>query len=363
MSTTGDAALASTAAPLLTGYIMNAMLYGCLLMQLCTLKNASSVLVEDDSAAPIDWYYMSFPRDPRFLKLFAGVLFCLETAQTALIIYDALESFTLAFGDVDELNKVHSAWMNIPIMTGVVSSLVHIFFCWRIYSLSKNWISIAVVMTFSLCQLTTAIYTGTRVYHIGEYSLLQATTQVPCSIWLASSAVTDMLIAIAMCYHLWRIPKSFRRTELLISRLIRSTVETGSITAIFAIILVVLYTSLDNGSYYACMGAMLAKLYSNVALAVLNSRIRILNGRERADTTDAFIDLDEEPHSQFRSTISASNQLHTRINYTVDVQQSYSPSETGKVGEVGGHAIPLEPLGPYSANTENMDTKAQSNYV
>ncbi|KIY46446.1 hypothetical protein FISHEDRAFT_75636 [Fistulina hepatica ATCC 64428] len=344
MSTTGDAALASTAAPLLTGYIMNAMLYGCLLMQLY-------------------WYYMSFPRDPRFLKAFVGTLFCLETAQTALIMYDALKAFALVFGDVTQLNKVHSAWMNIPIMTGVVSSLVHLFFCWRIYSLSKNWISIGVIMAFSLCQLVTAIYFGTRVYHIGEYSLLQATTQVPCSVWLASSAVTDILIALAMCYHLWRIPKAFRRTELLISRLIRSTVETGCITAIFAIILVVLYTSLTNGSYYACMGAMLAKLYSNVALAVLNSRIRILNGRENVDTTDAFINVDEEPHSQFRSTISASNQLQARINYTVDVQQSYSPSAPGKGGQAGGQAIPLEPLGPYGANMEHSDTKVQHDYV
>ncbi|KIY49129.1 hypothetical protein FISHEDRAFT_72938 [Fistulina hepatica ATCC 64428] len=344
MSTTGDAALAPTAAPLLTGYIMNAMLYGCLLMQLY-------------------WYYMSFPRDPRFLKLFTAVLFCLETTQTALIMYDALESFALDFGSVDQLNKVHSAWMNIPIMTGIVSSLVHSFFCWRIYTLSKNLISIAVVMTFSLCQLITAIYFGSRVYHIGEYSLLQASTQVPCSVWLASSAVADILIALAMCYYLWRIPKSFRRTELLISKLIRSTVETGTITAIFAIILVVLYTSLENGSYYACMGAMLAKLYSNVALAVLNSRIRIMNGRENADTTDAFINMDEDPQSGLRSTISASNQLHTRINYTVDVQQSYSPSAAGKGGEAGRQAIPLEPLGPFSASTERTDTKVQGDYV
>ena len=46
-----------------------------------------------------------------------------------------------------------------------------------------------------------------------------------------------------------------------------------------------------GGSYYACLGLLVAKLYSNVALAVLNSRIRVLGGRDGTPRLSTTVDL------------------------------------------------------------------------
>lgn len=94
-----------------------------------------------------------------------------------------------------------------------------------------------------------------------------------------------------------RTPTQFRKTKALVSKLIRLTIETGTVTgavlpplsfhscslsaAVFAVIVLILFTTV-GGSYYACFGALVAKLYSNVAIAVLNSRIRIMGGRDES---------------------------------------------------------------------------------
>ncbi|KAF9031558.1 hypothetical protein BDZ89DRAFT_923605, partial [Hymenopellis radicata] len=70
----------------------------------------------------------------------------------------------------------------------------------------------------------------------------------------------------------------FRKTKVLVSKLVRLTIETGAITAVCAVIVLILFTTV-GGSYYASLGALVPALYSNVALVVLNSRIRITSGR------------------------------------------------------------------------------------
>ena len=46
-----------------------------------------------------------------------------------------------------------------------------------------------------------------------------------------------------------------------------------------------------GGSYYACLGVLDAKLYSNVALAVLNSRIQVIGGRDELNLPSTTLDL------------------------------------------------------------------------
>ncbi len=71
----------------------------------------------------LDWYYMSFPKDSTQLKAFVGVLAFVETAQTAMICYDALEGYAINLGSLAAFDDVHLAWMDIPITTSISGCL------------------------------------------------------------------------------------------------------------------------------------------------------------------------------------------------------------------------------------------------
>lgn len=114
---------------------------------------------------------MSFPKDSSKLKLFVATLACLETAQTAMIYYDALEGYAIDFGSVEAFDNIHLAWLDIPFTTSIsefsslsvicwlifqypVTLFVQSFFAWRIYNLSKNYFIVALVGSVSSSKYT-----------------------------------------------------------------------------------------------------------------------------------------------------------------------------------------------------------------
>ncbi|KAF7987082.1 hypothetical protein HWV62_247 [Athelia sp. TMB] len=60
-------------------------------------------------------------------------------------------------------------------------------------------------------------------------------------IWLVAAAATDLCITFALCYHLHKHKTGFPATDDLVNRVIRLTMQTGALTATFAIIDLILF--------------------------------------------------------------------------------------------------------------------------
>ncbi|KAK0226627.1 hypothetical protein IW262DRAFT_780086 [Armillaria fumosa] len=93
-----------------------------------------------------------------------------------------------------------------------------------------------------------------------------------------------------MTYYLMRNNTGFRRTQMLVTKLIRLTVETGSVTAVVALLSFVLLFVFPHQTFYGTPTVIVAKLYANNVYMVLNSRIRIIGGRDTyTSSTDMSI--------------------------------------------------------------------------
>jgi len=247
--------------PVLLGYILNFVLYGSLSVQAYL-------------------YYLAFPKDTRVAKILVALLYAVETTQTILIIHDAFATYAKGFLNLEALNNVELNWLSVPVMSGIVSCSVQLFFAYRIWVLSRSVVVVAIIVIISLTQCGAALAAGAQAFIIGNFAELQSEAFISTSIWLVGSAVCDVLIAITMTYYLSTRNTGFRSTNVLISRLIRMTVETGTITATMATLDVILFLSFRHANYHTVPALILAKLYSNTCLAVLNSRIRILGSRD-----------------------------------------------------------------------------------
>ncbi|KAF8890366.1 hypothetical protein BD779DRAFT_265644 [Infundibulicybe gibba] len=259
----------ASAGPLIIGYLLNWGLYGVLSVQ-------------------VYMYYLGFPRDRAVAKCLVFGLYAVETLQTALVTHDAFMTFGVDYGDVTALDNVLLAGISIPILSGIVSCTVQIFFAYRIFILSRSKLLPSVICIIALTQGSAGLAQGVQATKTGHWSELQTDAFISCTVWLTGAAVCDIIIAISMSYCLSRSETGFRSTQILISKLIRLTIETGCMTAATATADIALFLAFPHSTYHTTPALILAKAYSNTLLVTFNNRLRIVNGG--ADTSSIGLD-------------------------------------------------------------------------
>ncbi|PBK98466.1 hypothetical protein ARMGADRAFT_1130507 [Armillaria gallica] len=183
-------------------------------------------------------YYISFPKDNLGYKTVVYLLWVTETVETVCNMISIFDTFCYNFGNVSELNDVHFSWFTIPILSGfaVVGCIAQLFYAWRMYTFSKKarWLCIILSMSSSkiaFTQFAAAIWSGIQTRNSAHYSNLQKNSiRVTAIIWLGGSVLCDTAIALCMVYLLSRSQTGLKSTRILLSRLTRLSIETGTAT-------------------------------------------------------------------------------------------------------------------------------------
>ncbi|KAJ7656107.1 hypothetical protein DFH06DRAFT_1200129 [Mycena polygramma] len=248
--------------PLLVGYLLHWGLFAALSIQ-------------------IYLYYEAFPNDRKSTKLLVYGVFLIEAAQTGIVTNAAFDTFAYGFGNVAALTDMHLSWLTIPILSAIVASVGQTFYAYRVWILSKRIVIPIGIVIVSVLSTVCGIVTGALTSRGATIDVITENKSISTmlGIWLAASAANDIIIASCMTYYLLKSSTGIRQTNVLISKLVRLTIETGSITALFAIISLILWFGFPGQAYYTCPTSLMAKLYSNTMMVVLNARIKIAGGR------------------------------------------------------------------------------------
>ncbi|PBK61307.1 hypothetical protein ARMSODRAFT_1008856 [Armillaria solidipes] len=256
--------------PLIVAYLLHWGLFGTLSVQLYL-------------------YYLAFPMDRKFTKCLVYGIYIFEFVQTMIFTHDAFATFGYGFGDLEALTGMYFSWFTVPIMSAVSACIGQGFYAYRIFILSKSPIVPIFVICVSLTSLVAGIIIGVWCFPADNVTELNSPRMsVAVGILCGASALCDIIIAICMTYYLMRSNTAFRRTQMLVTKLIRLTVETGSVTAVVALLSFILFFAFPHQTFYGTPTLIVAKLYANNVYMVLNSRIRIIGGR---DTYTSSIDM------------------------------------------------------------------------
>ncbi|KAH9064493.1 hypothetical protein EDB87DRAFT_1829200 [Lactarius vividus] len=237
------------AAPLLFGPVFNWALYGVLCVQIYV-------------------YSYNFPMDRRLLKSLVYFVFLLETIQTALTGADIYYWFVAGFGNAERLWNPHFTPIDVPIIGAVISFVVQGYFCYRIWVLNKrsSWIC-WIIAVAAVTQSAGGIWASIEPLTVEKY----AAPKAAICLWAISSALADVLIAVAMTLLLRRASGNF--SNFVLTRVVRLTIETNALTATLVITSLVLYVTFPNRIYYIYLVELWGKVYSNTLLVSLNNRI------------------------------------------------------------------------------------------
>ncbi|KAF9527190.1 hypothetical protein CPB83DRAFT_935966, partial [Crepidotus variabilis] len=237
----------------LIGYFLNWALFGVLSMQIYV-------------------YYLAFPHD----RFWSYSIYLLETIQTIMLTQSAFRMFAQGFGNLLYLDNFGTIWFSVPILSGIVAFMAQTLYAYRIKVLSRSSIIASVVFLLAVIQLGGGIASGIISKRaVFESKFIGAELYITTGIWNGCSALCDILIAACMTFYLVREDTGVTETRRMVRKIVRLAIETGSLTAIVALMNFVLTLVPGHLTYYTATASVVGKLYSNSLMAIFNSRMRL----------------------------------------------------------------------------------------
>ncbi|KAB5592808.1 hypothetical protein CTheo_3728 [Ceratobasidium theobromae] len=197
-------------------------------------------------------------------------LFMMDTLNSACDIGLVWRYTITLFGDLPGLT--HSHWLlNVePLMTVMISSVAQVFFAWRIVMLTgRPWVGWMIAFV-AFVEFASGVGCTIGAFIVNEFSRFQE-LRVGVIFWMGSTVLTDVLITSILCWYLHSHRTGFSRTDDILSRLIRLTMQTGLVITIWSIIDLILYLTVNN-NIHLLFQLPLCKLYTNSLMSTLNCR-------------------------------------------------------------------------------------------
>ncbi|KAJ6483055.1 hypothetical protein DFH09DRAFT_1292065 [Mycena vulgaris] len=236
--------------PLLVGVLFNMILYGVLVAQQLT-------------------YLQTSHKNPRWISILVWGVFFVETANTALDIGMIYEPLILHYGALPI--NLPTVFITQPICVMLVGFPIQLFFIWRIWNLTGQNVIPFVIFVFSLVALGGGLWTTVRIPSFAEFRRIPL-LHTSATVWLIGSAGTDLCIAFSLAIALKRMKTGFAATDTVVDKIIRMTVQTGMLTALFSILDVVSFLTIASTTVNFMWNIPISKLYSNCLMSTLNAR-------------------------------------------------------------------------------------------
>ncbi|TFK64529.1 hypothetical protein BDN72DRAFT_846517 [Pluteus cervinus] len=279
-------------------------------------------------------YYLCF-QDKLSVRCLVYGLYTIECLQTALSTWDAFQWFSAGFGDLAVLNNPLASPYDSPVIDAIISLCVQLFFCWRIFVLSKSRIISAIIATISVAQAGAGIASGIKAGQIGDLSKLREFLIPELSVWLGGAALADVLIAITMTFLLLNQRTDMKSSDFIIKRIITLTIETNALSASVAIITLILFIAEPKYPLFICPPYVLGKLYTNTLLVIFNNRIAMTRGtRLRAASNQVDLRaLQPSTNGSSGKVPTFTNRGHIEVSVTQDFGSSVINTTTDNLNE------------------------------
>ncbi|KAF7366288.1 hypothetical protein MSAN_00885000 [Mycena sanguinolenta] len=296
-------------------------------------------------------YFRNFKKDSWKLKSYVAVTFTIDTIS-AVADYACVYLYTITHaGDFVYLTKQNSAMPVYVISTSCVSILVQSFFAFRYWRFTKNttvayFMSILILASFGGAVSSALTIVLFPAFKDRNKVLIFGT------VFLVTQVSADLIIAGALVRELKRAKSLFkgqRRVNNMLNRLVLHTIQTGTVTAVIAVLALVVFliddeTNITVGILYTSGRVYVLSMLIN--LNFRDSKNSSISGGHRGafvfahttthDISAQFRDTDE-PHGSNKGTVKSrlpTLQSTASISETQPPEIEMVPIDTKQVLEV-----------------------------
>ncbi|KAH9080230.1 hypothetical protein EDB83DRAFT_958286 [Lactarius deliciosus] len=226
------------------------------------------------------WNYRN--SDPKPLKFFVAFVTFTDALHTIISIYAIYWYLVVNFGNVENLQ--YGVWaLNLQVfLSTVVFVSVQLYYARRVYILSQSLICpIIIVMSIFIAAFFATFFTVKEIV-LKRFSYFHSSTWMSY-VALSAATVGDILVAMSMCWSLYRRRTGFARTDSVIMTSMAYSINSGLLTGLLSLASSISIVVSPSSMIWLAFFWAMTKCYVNSLLAMLNSRNHV---RGRQLTTD-----------------------------------------------------------------------------
>lgn len=211
-------------------------------------------------------------KDPLYLKTMVGLVWVFETMHT-IFIWVLLYGLTVTnYGNSSAINDTPWSLAAALPLTSLLGSIVQVFFANRVRVLSGRLIIPIIAWCGAVLRIGFGITLG--VVFINSHSIPNffANFQWLVTTQFVLSAAVDVLNTVSLCFYLLRRRTDFKSTQRMVDKLVMYTIETGLITSMCAVAIVILSLVIPHTMVDIAIFMFYPKLFSNSFFTALNAR-------------------------------------------------------------------------------------------
>ncbi|KAF8162167.1 hypothetical protein K438DRAFT_1985292 [Mycena galopus ATCC 62051] len=200
-------------------------------------------------------YYRRFPEDSRILKTLTAFVWVCDVAHT-ICLGNVLYTYTISdFGHPERTEAVPRSFSVSTLFPGFIASCVQAYFSFRIYAFTKNIYIPCLIWFMAFLHLLGRIVIFATILHApsGAHYLTQFEWLLTAN-WIIS-VLSDVVITTTLVVALYGHRSGVRKkTVALVDKLIVWTIETGMLTSVSSILILVTFMTMkDNEVWFAVL--------------------------------------------------------------------------------------------------------------
>ncbi|KAF8152551.1 hypothetical protein B0H34DRAFT_120741 [Crassisporium funariophilum] len=228
--------------PLVIGTIFNAFIYGMCVLQFST-------------------YWASQRNDMTIIKILVGWTFLLDTFHTGALIYMLWVYVVDQFHNPIFLTKVLWPFSSTPIVTTLTSLPIQVYLSWRIRKFAHSTRVFLCLVLLAVAQASLGFTCSIAAYHIPD--IVAYRKLVPfVDAWQVLAVAADGSITVLLWWYLSKSRTGLKNSDNVITRVIRSTVETAAFGAFFCIMDLVTFTTLPGTNFHVIFAFPMGRIYT-----------------------------------------------------------------------------------------------------
>ncbi|KAI0071579.1 hypothetical protein K474DRAFT_606205 [Panus rudis PR-1116 ss-1] len=267
----------------------------------CTRSSLYGMVV-----AQIYIYFITYDKDPRWLKVSVLIIGIFETMYSVCTIHWLYHLLVEGFGNLLIVDYLPWSPPTAIILEVTITIMVQSQYLRRLWILSNSnvWlispIGILMAARFGV-GMTSAAY----LFRLNHISVFQNAFTPKATVEAANYIQTavDALIAGSLIYYLRKSRTGLKRTDGTVRWIIQYVINTGLLTMAVSIGIPVTFILLqDNLAFIGLFTSIVSRLYANAFMGTLNSRHILRRKSDRAiancKTLDYYSLYDPEPSSR-----------------------------------------------------------------
>ncbi|KAG2151810.1 hypothetical protein BD769DRAFT_4554 [Suillus cothurnatus] len=208
-----------------------------------------------------------------FYKLAVAWLWTLDSLHLFLIVHCVYYYLVAHYADVSVLTEIVWSFKLQIVINVIVIYGVHLLYFHRIWIVGKGRSRVLPIVVGVIVTLGSGVAVA-LIWAIYQCHVFSDLIKIEWATFMSLSTVAfvDFVIASSLCYLLATSRTGFASTDSMITKLMAYIINTGCLTSVCSLTIIITCAVMPHNFIFLGIDFLIAKLYVNSFLALLNAR-------------------------------------------------------------------------------------------